>query len=283
MSDIPMDVPGDTLGQQTTPNYIQQGSDGSIPGPVNQPDNFPMDVPGDTIGQRTTPNYIQQAPDGSLPPPQNQPDNFPMDVPGDTQGQYTTPNYIDLRPTVQGVAQIKQAVAAGYSYQDVVDHHEALGVPAPARPPLADIYAGVSISAYGERGVGASTDGSGDAISKSTYPTLEDLSRPGRDKINEGAGPIGEVVLGAGAGGVAGALKGAISTGVLGDVAGSVEGRIASMGITTGTEEAAAAQPLANPETVATVKKVARRMLGTAVGSAVAGDKSLKKDLFSGR
>ena len=61
------------------------------------------------------------------------------------------------------------------------------------------------------------------AARASMYPSLADLSRPGRDAINEGAGPIGEAILGAAAGGVGGAARVAAGAakGILADEAGS--------------------------------------------------------------
>ena len=67
------------------------------------------------------------------------------------------------------------------------------------------------------------------------------------DAINEGAGPIGEAILGAAAGGAVGVLKGAaegIAKGVLTDVAGAQANplsRAAQLGVETTTEGLAGA------------------------------------------
>ena len=96
----------------------------------------------------------------------------------------------------------------GHSYDEVLAHLADLGVNAPPR--AADIN--------------------------------DIFTTPGRDAINEGAGPIGEALIGLASGGVAGLAKGALESGVLSDVSGQLgAGRAAQMGVTTSTDEAAAA------------------------------------------
>jgi hypothetical protein len=97
----------------------------------------------------------------------------------------------------------------------------------------------------------------------SIWPT-QDINTPGRDAINEGAGPIGEGIMMGAAGAIAGAAAGTAA--VAEDV---VSSRAASLGVTASTDEAAAAQPLANPDTVRTLGKVARRGAAAFIGSAV--------------
>ena len=115
-------------------------------------------------------------------------------------------------------------------------------------------------------------------------PSLADLSRPGRDAINEGAGPIGEALIGAAAGGAGGLVRGAAAAtrGVLADEGGELlpSARAAAMGVRPTTAEAAAAH--VDPRLVSAVGKVARYGAATAVGSEVLQDKTLSADLFKG-
>jgi hypothetical protein len=85
----------------------------------------------------------------------------------------------------------------GHSYADVSDHLQSTGNDPPERQSLADIWGN------------------------------DAMKNPGRDAINEGAGPIGEALLGVAAGGIVGLAKGAaegIAKGVLTDTSGDAAG-----------------------------------------------------------
>lgn len=56
------------------------------------------------------------------------------------------------------------------------------------------------------------------------------------DRINSGAGPIGEALLGAGAGGAVGIARGAIAGGIMGDITGAMANPISRLGVQTSTE-----------------------------------------------
>jgi hypothetical protein len=66
-------------------------------------------------------------------------------------------------------------------------------------------------------------------------PTLADLQRPGRDAINEGAGPIGETLIAAATGGAAGAIR----AGGTALAAGAAEGAVVGAPAATGARAAA--------------------------------------------
>ena len=135
----------------------------------------------------------------------------------------------DPGPDQATVDQMNAAVGAGYSYGDIAAYHEDQGLEAPPRPPLDAIMSGQDLS-QAQNWAPAS-------------PFIDTGVDPHVDAINEGAGPIGEAILGAAAGGAVGVLKGAaegITEGVLTDVAGAQANplsRAAQLGVETSTEE----------------------------------------------
>ena len=141
----------------------------------------------------------------------------------------------DPGPDQETVDQMNSAVSAGYTYNDVAAYHEDQGLDAPPRPPLTAIMSGQDLS----------------QAQNWQAPTMDDLSQPGRDAINEGAGPIGEAIIGAAGGGVVGIAKGAaegITEGVLTDVAGAQANPIRSL--VTATTEDMGAVGTAGPATI---------------------------------
>ena len=105
---------------------------------------------------------------------------------------------------------VKQAIAAGYTWKQIADYHEANGMDPPPRASLSDIY------------------------------SPPDLNRPGRDAINEGAGPIGEAAIGLAAGGVVAGVRAAASAmggAIADDAAAAVSSRASQMGVSTTVPE----------------------------------------------
>ena len=135
------------------------------------------------------------------------------------------PGEADIQPDI-GVPtsladQVNNAVMQGQTATDIVAYHADIGADLP-RPALADIW--------GPSGNNPS-------------PFIDTGVDPHVDAINDGAGPIGEALIGAAAGGVVGIARGAaegIAQGVLTDVSGELApgaGRAAQLGVTTTTEE----------------------------------------------
>lgn len=85
---------------------------------------------------------------------------------------------------------VMDAYNQGYTYDDLVNHHDANDMAPPPRPSLDSVMSGKPLS-------------------------MEDLQTPGRDAINSGAGPIGEAVIMGAAGGLVGLAKG-LAEGALG-------------------------------------------------------------------
>ncbi len=124
-------------------------------------------------------------------------------------------------PDQATVDQMNAAVGAGYSYNDIASYHADQGLDAPPRPDLGSIMSGQDLS----------------QAQNWTAPTMDDLSQLGRDAINEGAGPIGEAILAAGAGGVGGLVKNAaegVVAGVLADVSGTADATAVKIGAGVG-------------------------------------------------
>ena len=111
------------------------------------------------------------------------------------------------------------------------------------------------------------------------------MNQPGRDAINEGAGPIGETIIGALSGGGAGVLKGAvegaIESGMSSTAANELatSGRAASMGVTTSTKsEIPLGQRFiaSGPATIQKGVKVVKGIGAVAAGTAALQDKGLQ-------
>jgi hypothetical protein len=106
------------------------------------------------------------------------------------------------------------AIQQGNSYADIAQYHTDNELPMPDRPAMQDIVNGSWQQTFGAN-----------------------MNQPGRDAINEGAGPIGEALIAGAAGGVVGAIKGAVAAGT--DTAITQSSRAAAMGVSTSTDEAA--------------------------------------------
>lgn len=111
------------------------------------------------------------------------------------------------------IGNVMDAYNNGYTYDNLVDHHMENGIPtAPPQPSL-------------------------DAIMSGNPITADDLQQPGRDAINEGAGPIGEAILAGSAGLGASLVKGAaegIAGGVLSDISGTADSTAIKYGAAIG-------------------------------------------------
>ena len=118
-------------------------------------------------------------------------------------------------------------------------------------------------------------------------PALHDifggnLETPGRDAVNEGAGPIGETILGALTGGAGGAVKGAIEGAVKSAAETGIESassRAAAMGVSTSTKsEIPLSQRFiaSGPATIQKGVKVVKGIGAVAAGTAALQDKGLQ-------
>lgn len=105
------------------------------------------------------------------------------------------------------------ALGEGHDWNDISDAANAAGADV-QRPSIGDLW-------YGP------------PTGREYYGQVRDQAN---DAINEGAGPIGEAVIGLASGSVIGAIRGAIGTGVLSDVAGAQANPIRSL-VQTSTEE----------------------------------------------
>ena len=105
------------------------------------------------------------------------------------------------------------ALGVGHDWNDISDAANAAGADV-QRPSIGDLW-------YGP------------PTGREYYGQARDQAN---DAINEGAGPIGEAVIGLASGSVVGAIRGAIGTGVLSDVAGAQAHPIRSL-VQTSTEE----------------------------------------------
>ena len=119
----------------------------------------------------------------------------------------------------------------GHSYDEVLQHLNDLGVDAPPR--AADIN--------------------------------DIFTTPGRDAINEGAGPIGEALI---AGGIVGAARGLAVRGAADVVGAAVSNRALSMGVATSTDEAVAGPTALEQDAVSATQKVIKYGVAGAAGTA---------------
>jgi hypothetical protein len=91
---------------------------------------------------------------------------------------------------------------------------------------------------------------------------MADLRRPGRDAINEGAGPIGEAAMLGAAGGVAGLARGVaggVAEAVAPSVTDAVGGRAAALGVTPSTGALPTMAGVSKTEAIEAAKTAARR------------------------
>lgn len=125
---------------------------------------------------------------------------------------------ISPEQAAQGVAlSATVALGAGHDWNDISDAANANGADV-QRPSIGDLW-------YGP------------PTGREYYGQVRDQAN---DAINEGAGPIGEAIIGLASGSAVGAIRGAIGTGVLSDVAGAQANpvsRIAQMGVKTDLSE----------------------------------------------
>lgn len=154
------------------------------------------------------------------------------------------------------LSNVSEAYNQGYGYNDLVGHHIDTGEDGlPPQPSLDDAMSGRQISP--------------EMFSPVSIVGKEDTKRSDQDAINEGAGPVGEAIIGAAAGGMAGIARGAIESGVFSDIAGAQANPIRSLVQTT--NEGSSAIPFSQRQLSGrTVQRIGRGLRYGAAG--VAGD-----------
>lgn len=136
------------------------------------------------------------------------------DTPGAQDPNALAAQDISPEQAAQGVALgATIAMGAGHDWNDISDAANAAGADV-QRPSIGDLWYGPPT---GREYYGAVRDQANEAIS-------------------EGAGPVGEALIGLATGSVVGAIRGAIGTGVLSDVAGAQANPIRAL-VQTSTEE----------------------------------------------